>query len=435
MIARLTNPLGLFLLIWGTATTLYLGGILQGMFPSPSALTLALMAMNVVTFTLGYLTWTLFRGLDSTRADLGTIPAWPLTRRTMTRALRFTFAMGLAALALELYRVVVIASRFNTTWTDLASHPELFRTRIVTFIGEGLYQTSGIVMLLSVTSSLFSIGFVLLGVLLHLDRTWRKYFYLSAFLTISLVIGLIHLSRYEVTSNILYLIFAYCVVSRADRAEDTSLLRSAPGPARRSSSIRLIAPFAGIVVLFVLIDVLLHKSGEYGLSSRLQGVLFHFYWYIAAPLAAFNEFVTTFTGDHQWGQSMFLPLYKWLCRLHLAQEVEVNYYGEKVLIPYMSNVYTYLRNCYEDFGVLGVAVVPYVLGWAAAAIREKARRHFQYLNLYLVLLLFILFSFYNYFPSSNQIYLQVFFGFLLFRHQIPDDQRVSMFRSYQADRT
>ena len=189
------------------------------------------------------------------------------------------------------------------------------------------------------------------------------------------------------------------------------------------------------MLLFVLIDILLRKSGEFGLSSRLQGVLFHFYWYITGPLAAFNEFVTTFHGDHQWGQSMFLPLYKWLCRFHLAQEVEVNFYGEKVLVPYMSNVYTYLRNVYEDFGVLGVAIVPYILGWAAAAIRTRARRHFQFLNLYLVLLLFILFSFYNYFLSSNQIYLQVLFGFILFRYEMPGDQRASMLRLYQDSST
>ena len=188
-------------------------------------------------------------------------------------------------------------------------------------------------------------------------------------------------------------------------------------------------------MLFLLIDVLLRKSSEYGLSSRLQGVLFHFYWYIAGPMAAFNEFITNFSGDHQWGRSMFLPLYKWLSRFHLVQEIEVNYYGEKVLVPYMSNVYTYLRNFYEDFGVLGVAIIPYVLGWASAAIREKARRHFQYLNLYLVLLLFILFSFYNYYLSSNQIYLQILFGFLLFRYRIPDGQQDSMLRRYQESST
>ncbi len=67
MIRRLTNPLGLFLLIWGAAVILYLGGMHQGMFPSPLPMTVAMILLNVVTFTLGYLTWTLFRGLTRRR--------------------------------------------------------------------------------------------------------------------------------------------------------------------------------------------------------------------------------------------------------------------------------------------------------------------------------------------------------------------------------
>jgi oligosaccharide repeat unit polymerase len=330
--------------------------------------------------------------------------------------------MGAAVLALEMYRVLVIAYYFQTTWLDLVTQPELFRIRMVTFIQDTLFQISGIVMLLSITSSLFSIGFVLLGVYLYLDQTRRKYLYLFAFLAISLIIGMIHMSRYEVTSNILYLIFAYCFMAWLDRPETTH-------SKLRTSNFKLLVPIAVLVLLFGLIDLLLHKSDEYGLSNRLQGLLFHFYWYIAAPMASFNEFITTFSSDQEWGQNTFLPLYKWLCRFHLVPEVEIDFYGEKVFVPHLSNVYTYLRNFYEDFGVLGVAIIPYILGWAAAAIQIQARRHFHFLNLYLVLLLLILFSFYNHYISSNQIYLQILFGFVLFRYEIPGVQRMSMFRS------
>lgn len=442
MMQCLANPLCLFLLVWGGAAGLYLGGAWRGMFPAPSTLTLALVLLNIVTFSLGYLTWTLFRGLDA-GAELPPIaPARPLTQKAMARAMKFTLLMGVAVLALEAYRVVVIARHFQTTWSDLATQPELFRIRMVAFIQDTLLQTSGTVMLLSVTSSLFSIGFVLLGVMLHVDATKRKYVYLLAHLAILLMIGLIHLSRYEVTSNILYTVFAYCFTASLDRpdARISAAERSRSGRRLsqrwfRMSHLKLVVPLATIVLLFVLIDMLLDKSSEYGLGSRLQGILFHFYWYLAGPLAAFNEFVTTFVGDLQWGRSMFLPAYKWLCRFHLVQAVEINYYGEKVLVPYMSNVYTYLRNFYEDFGILGVAIVPYLLGWAIAAVRVQARRCFSFLNLYLVLLLFLFFSFYNYFLSSNQIYLQILFGFLLFRYQIPDGQQASMLRRYQDSST
>ena len=405
------------------------------MFPCPGALTVASVLLNVITFTLGYLTWVSFRSLDGMRRAKGrpdlpfSDPGRPLTRSAVARALKLTLAMGVIALLLEVHRLTAIARHFDTTWVDLVTHPELFRIRLVAFIQENLFRTSGVVMLLSVTSSLFSIGFVLLGVFLHLDRTRSKYLYLGAFLAISLTIGLIHLSRCEATSNILYLVFAYCFTRREFEvsSEESLKFQAAsfkweelrPDPSLHTSHLKLVFPIAAIVLLFAVIDILLHKSSEYDQPNRLQGWLFHFYWYLASPLAAFNEFVTTFAGDLQWGQNTFFPLYKWLCRLHLAQEVEVTLYGNKVLIPYMTNVYTYLRNFYEDFGILGVAIVPYLLGWATATIRVQAQRCLHWLNLYLVLLLFIFFSFYNYLLMSNQIYLQVFFGFVLFRYRLP----------------
>ncbi|HQI29018.1 MAG TPA: hypothetical protein PLT20_13110, partial [Sedimentisphaerales bacterium] len=178
MIQYLVNPLCLFLLVWSGVTTLYLGGAWHGIFPAPSPFTLALLFLNVVTFALGYLTWTLFHGLDASAESPPIASARPFTQKNMARALKFTLLMGVAVLALEMYRVVMIAHYFQTTWSDLVTQPKLFRMRMVAFIQDTLMQTRGTVMLLSVTSSLFSIGFVLLGVMLHLDATRRKYVYL-----------------------------------------------------------------------------------------------------------------------------------------------------------------------------------------------------------------------------------------------------------------
>ena len=434
MMQCLTNPLGLFLLVWGGAAALYFGGVHQGMFPSPSMLTVALVSLNVVAFTLGYLTWTLFRGLDRRRRIWR--PLGPTAHaQTMARMLKFTLAMGMAALALEMYRVVAIASRFDTTWRDLVNDPET-----VSHSDRHLHQREPLPDQRDRDAAFHHEQPVLHRVRLPgrspshgpnmeevsvRDRFSRR------------LAGHRPDPFEPLRGDLEHSVPGLRVLRREFAWTDAKngVSHRIASNVRPTFNLRLVAPLAGVVLLFVLIDILLHKSGEYGLSSRLQGVLFHFFWYITGPLAAFNEFVTTFTGDHQWGQSMFLPLYKWLCRFDLAQEVEVNFYGEKVLVPYMSNVYTYLRNFYEDFGVLGVAVVPYVLGLAAAAIRDRARRHFQFLNLYLVLLLFILFSFYNYFLSSNQIYLQILFGFVLFRYEIPTDQQASMFRLYQDSRT
>ena len=67
MIRRLVNPLWLFLMVWGTATILYLGGVLVGTFPSPKLLTVGALLLNIGTFSLGYITWSLFRDLPPRR--------------------------------------------------------------------------------------------------------------------------------------------------------------------------------------------------------------------------------------------------------------------------------------------------------------------------------------------------------------------------------
>jgi oligosaccharide repeat unit polymerase len=261
-------------------------------------------------------------------------------------------------------------------------------------------------MLNSITNALFSVGFVLLGVFLHVDTGRRKYFYACGFLLIALAIGLTSVSRYEATVNIVYMVFAYCVVRGLDR-------RRAAG----HSLLAMLLPLLAVAVLFFMIDLLLHKSAEYGRPDRLQGFLYHLFWYLASPLAAFNELLTSFDGHHHLGQYTFFPLYKWLSRFHLAPEADISVFGEFVLVPYLANTYTYLQNFYEDFGLVGVTVAPYILGLTVSVLKTRAGRYFAYLNLYSVLLVLILFSFYNFFLFSNQVYLQMLFGFLFFRYE------------------
>jgi hypothetical protein len=61
MIQFIANPLCLFLMVWGGAAVLYLGGVLAGTFPSPQ----------------------------------------PLTGKHLARALKLTLLMGLAILLME----------------------------------------------------------------------------------------------------------------------------------------------------------------------------------------------------------------------------------------------------------------------------------------------------------------------------------------------
>jgi oligosaccharide repeat unit polymerase len=252
-------------------------------------------------------------------------------------------------------------------------------------------------------------GFILLGVFLRLDATRRRYVYLGGFLLVGLATCLTNLSRYDMTTCVLYLLFAYALTASC-----------AGGRARRRLFRDLLPPVLGVVAIFVVIELLLHKSATYGQGGGLRGLLFSFYWYLASPIAAFNEFLGSFQGDYTLGTRTLAPFFKWLNRFHLIGPHDFLISGEFICIPYPVNVYTYLRSFYEDFGLVGVAVFPYLYGWLMAALRGPARRHFAYLNVYILLLVPLLFSFFHFWLISSQFYLQILFGFLLFPYKLPD---------------
>lgn len=411
MTRYLTHPLFLLLAIWTVAGMSYLMGIRAGLFPDLEPMTAAAVLLSLAAFAMGYVTSTLFGHVSPPEQVVDIEPRKTLSPKAVARALRIALLMGVIALSVGLYRIAVIAAHFETSFVELILNPGLLRLRLVIYLGSTLTRISYIPMLISLTSSVFAIGFVLLGVYLYFEDKETKYLYLAGFLLVGLAIGLTNLSRFEVTVNILYLVLAYGVMYSSGQRKSL-----------RQAVFDILLPLASVAALFVVIDLLLGKGTAYGHADRLRGALFSFYWYIASPLAAFNEFVATFDGHYRFGEYMFYPFYKWLHRFALVPEPQVSYYGEIVYLPYLTNVYTYLRNIYEDFGIIGVAVVPYALGWAACVIRPKAARDFAFLNLYMVLLVLIFFSFYNYFLMSNQVYIQIVFAFLFFRFQLSPEK-------------
>jgi oligosaccharide repeat unit polymerase len=402
-----THPLFLFLAVWSVALALYGAGVAAGTFPFPHALTIVALWLNIATFSLGYLTWALLRRPVAPCVGLLPHPRAPAPPRQIERALVFTLVMGMTALGLMLYRAAQMAVRSHTGLLQLLTSPYLLRSQLVEFIEASAWQTSPMVMLLSVSTGLFTIGFILLGVFLRLDGTFRRYVYLFGFLLVAFATCMVNLSRYDMTMDIMYLVLAYGVADAF-----------APDRTRRRLARDLLAPAVGLVIIFVAVEILLRKSATYGESGTWRSILFSLYWYVASPIAALNDFLVHFPGDYTLGERTFAPFFKWLSRFHLIPEHSFSVFGEFVLIPYPANAYTYLRNFYEDFGLLGVAVVPYGFGCLLAATKELARRHFQFLNLHVLVLVPILFSFFSYPLLSSQFYLQILFGFIFFRYEL-----------------
>ncbi|MGE5293530.1 MAG: O-antigen polymerase [Solirubrobacterales bacterium] len=403
----MTNPLFIFAAVWSVVVTLYLAGVAGGLFLSPRPLTIGVLAINAVAFPLGYLTWTLFTGLVPQDAELPGACGRPATPERIQRALTVTLLAGVAAAVLMLYRVSVIAGQFNVGLADLFVRPQLLRLGLVMSFETAASRTSAIVQMIALTSGLFAIGFVLLGVFLYVDTTMRKYVFLCGFLIVGFAICLMNLSRYDMTVYVMYLILSYVMVGSA-----------AGGCRFRRVAKDLLIPILTIVVIFTAVELLLHKRALYDRATDLSGILYSFYWYLASPTAALDEFLANFQGGLELGQNTFLPFWKWLSRVGLLPEHQVSVYGEYVFIPYPANVYTYLHPFYKDFGIIGVAVFPYLFGGLLAALREPAGRYVSCLYLYVTLLVPILFSFFSYPILSTQFYLQILFAFLFFRYDL-----------------
>jgi oligosaccharide repeat unit polymerase len=419
MIRRATHPLFLFLAVWGVALSLYLGGVVTGLFPAPHALTVGALLLNIGAFSLGYLTWSLLRKLapqrigandySPLRTDLDSL----LSQR-MQRALTFTLLMGVIALPLMICRIAQVAADSHTGLFELLTNPALRRDHVIESFVTGAWQTRPTIMLLSLTSGFFVMGFILLGVFLRVDTTARRYVYLAGFLLVGLVTCIVDLSRYDMTTWVLYLVLAYGVT--APPTKD----RIGHRPLRH-----LAAPALGVVLIFVVVELLLHKSATYHQTGGWRTHLFPFYWYMSSSVAAFNDFLGNFQGVHTLGERTFPAFFKWLHRFGLIGPHSLPFLHESIHIPYGVNTYTYLRAFYEDFGLLGVAVVPYVYGGLMAALQAPARRYFPYLNVYILLLVPLLFSWFHYCLQSSQFYLQILFGFLLFRYDLPDFAQIA----------
>ena len=410
-----THPLFLFLAVWGIATAFYLGGVQVRLFPSGIPETLGAVLLNVAGFSLGYLMWSRLVGAETSHPGMLPSRGVPLTAPRLQTALHLTLLCGLAVIGLCLARLIILSRMHQIDLRSLIGQPLSCKRLLMIPITPDMYALRLCTIAITMTSSFFSVGFVLLGILLYLGRSWRRYGFVLLFLLVSLCIGLLSMGRQEVAINVLYVILSYLFLHRLCRLRRPwELVRP------------LLVPAAILAVLFVSLEVLLNKSQTFHRDGRLTGFLFSLYWYIAAPLAAFAEYLKN--AEHTWtmGQSLFFPIYKWLARLHWVAPVTKTVLTEWVRVPYRTNVYTYLRDIHEDFGFVGLALVPGVLGALSAVLRRRAESFFPYLNLYLVLLVVLIFSCYSYLLVSNQLYAQGIFALLLFRFRLTDLDKLSL---------
>lgn len=84
------------------------------------------------------------------------------------------------------------------------------------------------------------------------------------------------------------------------------------------------------------------------------------YFYAASHVAVFNQYLEADRERESFGSNTFFTLYSALAKFDLVKQprfIQPGYF-----IPAWSNTGTYLRELYNDFGVIGTFIFPFLLG-------------------------------------------------------------------------
>lgn len=131
--------------------------------------------------------------------------------------------------------------------------------------------------------------------------------------------------------------------------------------------------------------------------------------YGTAPFVAFSEHLGSSQGHLAYGSNLLTPIAKLLDRTGIipaAFDLNGLLIREGSYVPFWFNTYTYLRDWYDDFGLLGMVIGPYFLGLVSEWLFLNSERRFLYsIVLASVAMTQILFSFTASITSFNNAWI------------------------------
>ena len=208
-------------------------------------------------------------------------------------------------------------------------------------------------------------------------------------LIITLGISLIRFSRYHfVATTFLWLLSCFYASYYLPKIRQQKNLRS------------LVFLIIGAGLLFTGMSYLVVSLRFFNNANIDDVFLYQFYAYIAGNVISLDKFLMS-DPDLLWGQGLFRTLFRWLARFGLWTESDVLpiHYTFVSIGPGHSNTYTYVKELFEDFGLVGLVFLSFLWGFIAASITAGYLRGFSLVRLHLVgLIAFSLFmSFYAFY--------------------------------------
>lgn len=96
------------------------------------------------------------------------------------------------------------------------------------------------------------------------------------------------------------------------------------------------------------------------------------YFYLSGPPGVLNEILKDPPVNRKFGENTFASLYRLAAKMGV-NNAYVDYYSQHYYMPLPMTSGTYLRDLYIDFGLLGIIIVPYVIGLASCVLWYKLK--------------------------------------------------------------
>lgn len=232
--------------------------------------------------------------------------------------------------------------------------------------------------------------------------TWGVWAYLIPISFVSVSVQVL-LERYKTHAAIFWLSFAAAVIYAFFATGRTFVLLLIIVFAGILLITRRISPLKtsavvliGGIALFLALGILVGKGGnvEYGVDVDPKNLWDIFVVYSLGSLPAFDTYLHT-NIDWTWGQHVFRSFFAVLSELGFDVEVKplVQPYS---LVPFPTNVYTVYQPYLTDFGVVGLILAPFGLGYLHGVVYRKATDgHLFSIIIYAFLLYPLVFQFFQ----------------------------------------
>lgn len=192
--------------------------------------------------------------------------------------------------------------------------------------------------------------------------------------------------------------------------------------------IRRFAVLALVVAVMVMATELI-RSNRGGMVSNFSGTTSalkkynrdwvfspSLYLYLTANYGVLNQYLKHNHGDAPWGGNSWGPVYHILEKL--GSTTRLQSYGTFYPTPAVANTGTYLLDLYEDYGLGGIVVYPYLLALLTSIVWFRLRENFRFSTLVILssLLAIVVMSLFMIILRGGDLYMVAGVGIVLGRY-------------------